>query len=541
MPKLLLLCSLILSLASCGRAPENAAAADGPLIDSATIDRHLAELASDKYGGRLPFSEGEGLTLNYLEKELKALGLEPGNGSSYRQEVPMVEITGNPEAVKIGLEPGKSMVWNQQKEIVTYSERPVEGVSVTNSEMVFAGFGIVAPEYGWDDYEGLDVKGKTVVIMVNDPGYYTEDTTMFKGKEMTYYGRWTYKFEEAARQGADACLIIHETGAAGYPWFVVQSSWSGTRLTLEDDGSPKLGIAGWISLDAAKQLFRIADPEKIGWFADAASKDFEPVPLKTTFNNTVNNDLRFDKSYNIIATLPGTERPDEYVVYTAHWDHIGVGPAVDGDSIYNGALDNASGTAQLLSIAEAYAKQPEKPVRSVVFLFVTAEEQGLWGSAYYVNNPVYPLAKTVANINIDGINPIGEAKDLTITGLGHSEMDALATAVAKEQGRYVQSDPEPEKGYFYRSDHFNFAKGGVPALYAAGGYEHATKGKEYAQEQRDGFVAKRYHQPADEYSSGDWPLGGAVQDGELLYLVGRRLANGEMWPQWKESSEFGRK
>lgn len=540
MPRLLLLCSFILTLASCGRAPENAPADNRPLIDSVTIDRHLAELASDKYGGRLPFSEGEGLTLDYLEKELKALGLEPGNGTSYRQEVPMVEITGKPEAVKIGLGGGKSISWTQQKEIVTYSERPVEGVTVFNSEMVFAGFGIVAPEYGWNDYEGLDVKGKTVVVMVNDPGYYTEDTTMFKGKEMTYYGRWTYKLEEAARQGADACLIIHETGAAGYPWFVVQSSWSGTRLALEDDGSPKLGIAGWISLDAARQLFTIADPDKTGWFADAASPDFEPVPLKTTFNNTVNNDLRFDKSYNIIATLPGTERPDEYVVYSAHWDHIGVGPAVDGDSIYNGALDNASGTSQLLAIAEAYGKLAEKPARSVVFLFVTAEEQGLWGSAYYVNNPVYPLDKTVANINIDGINPIGEAKDLTITGRGHSEMDALATAVATEQGRYVQSDPEPEKGYFYRSDHFNFAKGGVPVLYAAGGYEHATKGKEYAEEQRDGFVAKRYHQPGDEYSSGDWPLGGAVQDGELLYRVGLRLANGEMWPKWAESSEFAR-
>lgn len=541
MPRLFLLCSLILTLASCGRAPENATATDGPLIDSATIDRHIAELASDKYGGRLPFSEGEGLTLNYLEKELKALGLAPGNGSSYRQEVPMVEITGKPEAVQIGLDQNLSLNWTQQKEIVTYSERPVEAVSVTGSEMVFAGFGIVAPEYGWNDYEGLDVKGKTVVVMVNDPGYYTEDTTMFKGREMTYYGRWTYKFEEAARQGADACLIIHETGAAGYPWFVVQSSWSGTRLTLEDDGSPKLAIAGWVSLDAAKKLFMVADADRIGWFADAASPDFEPVPLKTTFNNTVRNELRFDKSYNIIATLPGEERPDEYVAYTAHWDHIGVGPAVNGDSIYNGALDNASGTAQLLSIAEAYSKLPEKPARSVVFLFVTAEEQGLWGSAYYVNNPVYPLAKTVANINIDGINPIGPAKDLTITGRGHSEMDDLATVVAKEQGRYVATDPEPEKGYFYRSDHFNFAKASVPALYAAGGYDHATKGKEYAQEQRDGFVAKRYHQPADEYSSGDWPLGGAVQDGELLYEVGLRLANGEMWPKWAKGSEFKRK
>ena len=540
MPKFLLLCSFILTLASCGRAPENGGSTTGVLIDSTTIDRHLTELASDKYGGRLPFSPGEALTLDYLEKELSALGLAPGNGDSYRQEVPMVEITGKPGPVRIGLDENLSLNWTQQEEIVTYSEVPVEAATVKNSEMVFAGFGIVAPEYGWNDYEGLDVKGKTVVVMVNDPGYYTEDESMFKGKEMTYYGRWTYKFEEAARQGADACLIIHETGAAGYPWFVVQSSWSGTRLTLEDDGSPKLGVAGWISLDAAKKLFTVADKDRTGWFADAAKPDFKPVPLNATFTNTVNNDLRFDKSYNVIATLPGAERPDEYIVYTAHWDHIGVGPAVNGDSIYNGALDNASGTSLLLSIAEAYARPETAPNRSVVFLFVTAEEQGLWGSDYYVNNPVYPLEKTVANINIDGVNPSGRARDLTITGAGHSEMDALAETVAKAQGRYVQPGQEPEKGYFYRSDHFNFAKKGVPALYAKGGYDHWDLGKEHAKKLKDEFVATRYHQPADEYSSGAWPLGGAVQDGELLYEVGIRLANGEDWPQWEKGSEFKR-
>lgn len=534
--------ALVFSMASCGPAPKNMeSGADSPLIDSATIDRHLAILASDEFGGRLPFSEGEQLTLDYLEQELKKLGLMPGNGDSYRQEVPMVEITGFPDE-KITLKTsGKNLDWTQGEQIVTYCEKAEEAGSLNNSELVFAGFGIVAPEYGWNDYEDLDVKGKTVVVMVNDPGYYTEDDALFKGSQMTYYGRWTYKLEEAARQGAAGCLIIHEPGAAGYPWFVVQSSWSGTRLTLEPDGTPLLDVAGWISLDAAKELFVTARPDVNGWFGLAASADFEAIPLRTTVSTSVRNELRFDKSNNIIATLPGASRPDEYVVYSAHWDHIGVGPAVNGDTIYNGALDNASGTSQLLAIAEAYTKLETQPARSVVFLFVTAEEQGLWGSAYYVNNPIFPLDKTVANINIDGINPIGKAKDLTITGAGHSEMDQLATAAATEQGRYVQPDPEPEKGYFYRSDHFNFAKKGVPALYAQGGYDHLTKGKAYAKEQQEIFVATRYHQPADEYTNGAWPLGGAVQDGELLFKVGLGLATGERWPKWEAKSEFSRK
>ncbi len=533
--------ALLLCLASCGPAPENAGDITGtPLIDSATIDRHLATLASDEFGGRLPFSEGETLTLDYLETELKALGLAPGNGDSYRQEVPMVEITGYPDASVALRAPGQTLNWAQGEQIVTYSERAEAQASLENSELVFAGFGIVAPEYGWNDYEGIDVKGKTVVVMVNDPGYYTEDSTLFKGNQMTYYGRWTYKFEEAARQGAAGCLIIHEAGAAGYPWFVVQSSWSGTRLTLEPDGTPLLNVAGWITLDAAKELFQAGQPDITGWFGMATQPDFQAIPLKTKLSTGVRNELRFDKSNNIIATLPGATRPEEYIVYTAHWDHIGVGPAVNGDSIYNGALDNASGTSLLLSIAEAYTKMEQKPDRTVVFLFVTAEEQGLWGSAYYVNNPIFPLDKTVANINIDGINPSGKAKDLTITGAGHSEMDELAETIAVEQGRYAQPGQEPEKGYFYRSDHFNFAKKGVPALYAKGGYDHWSKGKAYAQAQKDNFVANRYHQPADEYTNGDWPLGGAVQDGELLFKVGLGLATSEQWPKWKAQSEFSR-
>ena len=539
---LTLLCILLCGCQSTDSVRSTTSAPATPPIDSTTIDRHIAELAGDEYGGRLPFSPGEALTLDYLEKELKALGLEPGNpGStqgSYRQEVPMVEITGHPDET-ITLEmPGGRVDWQLSKDYMTFSERGEEVTRLEDSELVFAGFGVVAPEYGWDDYRDLDVRGKTVVVMVNDPGYYLEDSTQFKGKEMTYYGRYTYKFEEAARQGAAGCLVIHETGAAGYPWFVVQSSWSGSRLSLLDDGTPKLDVAGWITLDAARELFTKSGVQDVRWFEAAGRADFEAIPLNTELTTSVRNDLRFDKSYNIVARLPGTERPDENVTYTAHWDHIGVGPVVDGDSIYNGALDNASGTAQLLAIAEAYTKLPEPPARSVVFLFVTAEEQGLWGSAYYVANPIYPLDKTVANINIDGVNFIGPAADLTITGRGHSEMDDIATRLAEAQGRYVQADPEAEKGYFFRSDHFNFAKRGVPVLYASGGYEHRTLGKAYAKDKLDEFVATRYHQPADEYTSGEWPLGGAVQDGDLLLQVGLELANGNQWPGWRETSEF---
>ncbi len=540
MIRILPLLFLLLPALACesDSASSTATAPAAPPIDSVTIDRHIAELASDKYGGRLPFSPGEAFTLDYLERELKALGLEPGNGDSYRQEVPMVEITGHPDE-RISLDmPGGTVDWTFRKDYVTYSERGAEETGVKDSELVFAGFGIVAPEYGWNDYEGLDVKGKTVVVLVNDPGYYLEDSTQFKGRTMTYYGRWSYKFEEAARQGAAGCLIIHEPGAAGYPWFVVQSSWTGSRLTLLDDGQPKLDVAGWITLDAARELFTKSGVRDVKWFEAAADKDFDPIPLNTELTTTVRNDLRFDQSYNIVARLPGSERPNENVVYTSHWDHIGTGAEMNGDSIYNGALDNASGTAQLLAIAEAYTKLPEPPARSVVFLFVTAEEQGLFGSAYYVANPVYPLSQTVADINIDGINFSGEAADLTITGMGHSDMDQLAIAAARAQDRYTQGDQEPEKGYFFRSDQFSFAKRGVPVLYAKGGYEHRTRGKEYAKAEKDKFVAERYHQPADEYTSGEWPLGGAVQDGALLFRVGLDLANGEFWPQWRKDSEF---
>jgi Zn-dependent M28 family amino/carboxypeptidase len=509
-----------------------------PGIDSTTIDRHITELAKDEYAGRMPFTEGEVKTLAYLEGAFRELGLEPGNGDSYRQAVPMVEITGRPDT-SIRLQgPGGPIDWRLTEDYVTFTDLPLEEISVEDAELVFCGFGIVAPEFDRNDYAGVDMTGKIAVVFVNDPGYYLEDSTRFSGKTMTYYGRYTYKFEEAARQGAAGAIVIHEPGAAGYPWFVVQSSWTGPRLVLAEDQAVKSPLNAWITLDAARELFQASGVAEGRWLERALAPDFTPVPLNTRLTTTVRNELRFDTSYNVVARLRGTETPDEHVIYTAHWDHIGVGPAVRGDSIYNGALDNASGTALLLSIAEAYTKLPEPPARSVVFLSVTAEEQGLWGSAHYVNDPVYPLKDCVANLNIDGINPSGRSRDLTITGYGHSQMDDLAAAAAESQGRYVQPEQEPEKGYFFRSDHFNFAKAGIPVLYAKGGYDHWERGKEYALAQRQEFVQYRYHQPADEYTSGAWPLAGAVQDGELYFRVGLNLAAGRSWPRWRPSSAF---
>lgn len=529
---------LILVLACQNTGEEITDAPTLPGIDSTTIDRHIAELAKDEYAGRMPFSAGEVKTLDYLEQAFRDLGLEPGNGDSYRQAVPMVEITGQPDT-SIQLQgPGGTIDWRFTEDYVTFTDLPLEEVDVADAELVFCGFGIVAPEFGRDDYAGVDMEGKIAVVFVNDPGYYLEDSTQFSGKTMTYYGRYTYKFEEAARQGAAGAIVIHEPGAAGYPWFVVQSSWTGPRLLLAEDRSPKSPLNAWITLDAARDLFRASGVAEGRWLERALAADFSPVPLNLSLTTTVRNELRFDTSYNVIARLRGTETPDEHVLYTAHWDHIGVGPAVQGDSIYNGALDNASGTALLLTIAEAYTKLPESPARSVVFLSVTAEEQGLWGSAHYVNDPTYPLQDCVANLNIDGINPSGRSRDLTITGFGHSQMDDLAATVAESQGRYVQPEQEPEKGYFFRSDHFNFAKAGIPVLYAKGGYDHWERGKEYALAQRQEFVQYRYHQPADEYTTGAWPLAGAVQDGELYFRVGLDLAHSRQWPFWRPESAF---
>jgi Zn-dependent M28 family amino/carboxypeptidase len=507
------------------------------VIDTLSIDRHLSVLASDDFMGRKPFTEGEEKTIHYLESELKAMGLKPGNGDSYFQEVPMVEITGAQSEVMTVTGSGQSMSFNTNEDVVVYTERVEEEIGIKDSELVFAGYGIVAPEYGWNDYEGLDVKGKTVIVLVNDPGFGEGDSTFFKGDQMTYYGRWTYKYEEAARQGAAGVLIVHETVPAGYPWLVVQSSWTGAKLNLDDANPPyKCAIQGWITRKMAVQLFSAAGIKD--YSALARSKDFKPVALGLKGTVSVTNAIKRDMSHNVVAMLEGSKRPDEYIIYSAHWDHLGVGEPVDGDSIYNGAHDNASGTVGLLTIAETFAKMKQKPERSVVFLFVTAEEQGLLGSAYYAQNPLFPPNQSVANINIDGLPAYGEMKDLTITGYGQSEMDNYAKAEADKQGRYVIPDPDPGKGYFFRSDHFSFAKIGIPALFASGSFESKEKGKEFIEEKTKEYLAIRYHQQADNYIPEEWDLKGIAQDAKLLFRLGNRLANETYFPKWNEGSEF---
>jgi Zn-dependent M28 family amino/carboxypeptidase len=506
-------------------------------IDTLAIDRHMSILASDDFLGRKPFTEGEEKTIHYLESELKRMGLAPGNGDSYFQEVPMVEITGlqSPEMDITGN--GKNLSFKAIEDFVVYTEKPEEDLFLEDSELIFAGFGIVAPEYGWDDYAGLDVTGKTVIVMVNDPGFGSGDDKLFKGEEMTYYGRWTYKYEEAARQGAKGVLIIHQTDPAGYPWDVIESSWTGAKLNLDDANPPyKCDIQGWITEDMATELLQTSGIKDFSTMAK--TKGFKPVTMGMKASVELHNEIKRDMSNNVIALLPGSTRKNEYIIYSAHWDHFGVGAPINGDSIYNGAHDNATGTTGLLTIAETFANLEERPERSLVFLFVTAEEQGLLGSAYYGQNPIYPPNQSVANINIDGLPAYGEMKDLTIVGFGQSEMDDYATAAAKAQDRYVIPDPELSKGYFFRSDHFAFAKAGIPALFASGSFESKEKGVEFIKEKNDEYLASKYHQPGDNYEPELWDLKGIAQDAELLFNLGYRLANETYWPQWSEGSEF---
>ncbi len=507
-------------------------------ISAATIGKHVEEISGDQYLGRKPFTPGETITINYLKDQLQSMGLKPGNGDSYFQEVPMVEITSSPSSTMTMSGHGKSTTLNLSDDFVALTRRIQDEIEIKDSEVVFCGYGIVAPEYGKDDYQGIDMKGKTAIVLVNDPGFGQEDEVYFKGNTMTYYGRWTYKFDEGPLQDAEAVLIVHETSSAGYPWFVVQTGWSGAQLNLERSPDEYLCAAeGWITLDMAKTLMDQSGQDFAELIRAAREKDFKPVPLGLKMSMSMTNTYKKDKSQNVVALLEGAERPDEVIIYSAHWDHMGVGAAVDGDSIYNGALDNGSGTACLLSIAEGFTSMSAAPERSIMFLFVTAEEQGLLGSAYYAANPIFPLTKSVANINMDALNPYGKMKDLTIIGYGQSDMDDYAETAAKEQGRYVQGGQEPEKGFFYRSDHFNFAKVGIPALYSQGGYDHWEKGKEYAMSKQNEFTSKRYHKPSDEYDD-TWDLSGLQQDAQLFYNIGLKLANESTFPEWKDGSEF---
>ena len=530
---------LILLISGCNPGNEQKITNPGDGITEEGIANHVKALASDEFLGRKPFTEGEEKTVNYIKDEFEKLGLQPGNNGSYFQEVPMVEIDANVSETMNVTNGNNNLELGYKNDFVALTRRVQEQITVKGSEMVFVGFGIIAPEYDWNDYEGLDVAGKTVVMLVNDPGFDGDDETFFKANTMTYYGRWTYKYEEAARQGAEGAIIIHETDPAGYPWAVVQTGWTGAQLYLKskDNNMGRCAVEGWVTSEAAAEIFKMADKEGYDYNTEARNREFTAFSLGLSTSVSMQNTLQTSTSKNVLAVAPGTGQADEYIVYSAHWDHMGVGDPVDGDSIWNGAVDNATGIAFLIEIAKVFTQLEEKQKRSILFLAVTAEEQGLLGSAYYAENPVYPITKTAANINMDALIPTGKMKDLTIIGHGHSEMDDYAKEAAEKQGRYILPDTEPGKGYFFRSDHFNFAKVGIPALYAEGTYEQTEMGIEWAKEQRDDYTANRYHKPFDEYDT-SWDLSGAVMDTRLFFEIGYKISNESTFPQWKEGSEF---
>ena len=515
-------------------------------INSDEILTRIKALSDDSMEGRSPGTVGEDRTVRYLTEQFKAMGLAPGNpDGTYVQDVPLAGITSRVTgSFDVG---GKPVALEFPTNFVAVSRRGVPSARVNASDVVFVGYGVVAPEYNWDDYKGLDVRGKTIIMLVNDPAVKLAgdtsklDSTMFRGEAMTYYGRWTYKYEIAAEKGAAAVIIVHETGPAGYPFEVVSGSWGRENFDIENPNRNmnRAVVEGWITLDKAKELFTAAGQDFDALHRTATTRDFKPVALGAKASFDVKQTIRHIKSRNVVAKLEGSDpvKKDEYVVYTAHWDHLGKDTTLTGDQIFNGALDNASGTAGMLEIAEAFTKAATKPARSVLFLAVTAEEKGLLGAKHYATNPLYPLAKTLANINIDGVNQWGPTKNIIIIGQGNSTLDDVAGGILQERGRTVSPDPETGKGYFYRSDHFEFAKEGVPAFYADAGREYIGKDASFGKTKADEYTANDYHKPSDQIKP-DWDLTGAVEDLKLYYLIGWRVANDATWPEWKPGTEF---
>ncbi|RYY26040.1 MAG: M28 family peptidase [Sphingomonadales bacterium] len=504
-----------------------------------TIKEITRTLSSDEYEGRAPTTPAEEKTLATIVDRMKAAGLQPGNKGSWFQEVPLVELTAQ-NVSNLAITGGKtplSLAYRTDMVIGTY--RVVPRIEIKNSDIVFVGYGINAPERGWNDYAGLNVKGKTVVILVNDPDWENPNLEgPFNGKAMTYYGRWTYKYEEAARQGAAAALIVHDSAPAAYGWGVVQSSWTGPQLQQDvpgDKNYKSLGI-GWITNDTAKALFASAGKDLPSMQAAAKTKGFKAVPLGMKASVSWDNAIKRQSSKNVVGILPGKTRPDEVVLYTAHWDHLGRCDAVDGDDICNGAVDNASGIGALVALAEAHSKAGA-PARSLVFLAVTAEESGLLGSKFYAENPVYPLAKTVGGVNMDSLNTFGKTNDFVIVGAGKSELEDLVKPFVAAEGRVIIPEQNPQGGGYYRSDHFSFAKLGVPMLSAGSGSDLVKGGKEAGAAARADYSARRYHKPQDEYDA-NWDWSGALSDLNIYFAMGRALAESETWPNWYPNAEF---
>jgi len=533
-------CSPATPADSAGNAPAVLQAAQA--INADSLLQHIKDLSADSMEGRAPGTPGEAKATAYMQRQFAALGLKPGNpDGTFIQKVDLIGYTSTPSVTVVA--GGKALAMKNLDDYVAGSRHNTPEVKIANSGIVFVGYGVVAPEYGWDDYKGLDVKGKTILMLVNDPQVTLPndtvlDSTAFKGKAMTYYGRWTYKYEIATAKGAAAAIIIHETAPAGYPWGVVQGSFAREQFDIPSpDAEKRVPVEGWITLDKAKALFADAGLNFDSLHEAARHKDFKPVALNATASWDVKVKVRTIESKNVVAKLEGTSKKDEYVVYTAHWDHLGRDTTLKGDQIFNGALDNASGSSGLLEIAKAYTRLATPPERSILFLSVTGEEKGLIGSEYYATHPLYPLAKTVADINMDGLNQWGRTKDLTVIGLGNSTLDDVLTNVLAADGRVVRPDPESEKGFYYRSDHFSFAKQGVPALDPDAGIDYIGKPAGYGLQKRDEYTNNDYHKVSDEVKP-DWDLSGAVEDLRVLFRVGHVVADAPGIPQWKPGTEF---
>jgi Zn-dependent M28 family amino/carboxypeptidase len=524
-----------------------AAPVEFPRMESKTLLEHIKVMSSDRFEGRAPGTAGEDLTVSYVESQFKNAGLQPGNpDGTYIQKVPMIGITPD-TAMSLSYGKGKAMTrLKYLDDYVAWTRRIAPEISLKDSPLLFVGYGVQAPEFNWDDYKGVDTRGKVLVMLVNDPPVPSAadpsklDPKIFGGNAMTYYGRWTYKYDIGAEKGAAGILLVHETGPAGYGWTVVQG-FGGERFDLitPDKNMGKAGFEAWIGLEQAKRLFVASGQDFTSLKKQAATRAFRPVPLNLNASITLRNKMRTIASKNVVGKLTGSDSKlkEEYVVFTAHWDHLGVGQPVNGDRIYHGAVDNASGVAGLIEVSRAFKKASPPPKRSILFLAVTGEEQGLLGSEHYAANPLYPLAKTLAEINMDGMNVNGRTKDVTIVGLGNSDLDDYARRVAARQGRVLASDPEPEKGFYYRSDHFPFAQKGVPGLNPDSGINYIGKPPGYGKKLRDKYNENDYHKPSDVIKP-DWDLSGMIEDLQFLWMVGYEVANAEHYPQWKPGTEF---
>jgi Zn-dependent M28 family amino/carboxypeptidase len=543
--------ALVLALSACDRAPPAPAAqADTPAapaaahvfhaaIDASDFAQHVRTLASDAFEGRGPGTPGEDKSVEYIRSQFERIGLQPGNHGEWFQTVPMVETTADEStALTIDVN-GKPHVLRYGDDMVIGTRSGKPEVKLDGSQLVFVGYGVDAPEQHWNDYAGIDVKGKTVVMLVNDPGFHAHDESLFEGKRMTWYGRWVYKYEEAARKGAAAALIIHDTPGASYGWDVVRNSWSGAQYDLPaaSDPAPRLPAQGWITGDQAKALFADAGLDLDALRVAAGKRGFKPVPMAAKLSLDLKSAISEKQSRNVIGLLPGSTHPDEAMIYMAHWDHLGKHPDEAGDNIYNGAVDNGTGVAGILEIAEAFAHQSPKPARSLLFIAVTLEESGLLGSQYYVAHPAVPLDKTVGVVNLDALGVYGKTRDLTVVGMGSSELEDVLKPVADQLQLSLHAEAHPEAGSYFRSDHFNFARAGVPAMDIGSGNDLVEGGKAAGEAAGKDYNEHRYHKPGDEYDPG-WKLDGVMDDLAAAYGVGRELTSSGQWPNWYRGNPF---